>query len=100
MRVLMDYRPALRQRTGVGEYTHQLAKALLASFSTDSSDRRLELSVFSSSWKDRLELSNGELHGATLIDRRVAGRVLDLASPPVPTAAARDPPPPALAASP
>src|SRR5437773_5970618 len=79
MRVLMDYRPALRQRTGVGEYTHQLAKALLASFAADSSDRRLELSVFSSSWKDRLELSNGELHGALAIDRRVPVSVLNLA---------------------
>src|SRR5207237_297032 len=67
------------QRTGVGEYTHQLAKALLASFAADSSDRRLELSVFSSSWKDRLELSNGDLHGAFPIDRRVPVSVLNLA---------------------
>ena len=31
MRVLIDYRPALRERSGAGEYTHQLARALLAS---------------------------------------------------------------------
>ena len=27
--VLVDYRPALRTRTGVGEYVHELAKGLL-----------------------------------------------------------------------
>src|SRR5947209_13465021 len=32
VRVLIDYRPALRQRSGVGEYTHQLVKALLEAF--------------------------------------------------------------------
>ena len=30
VRILLDYRPALRQRTGVGEYVHELARALLA----------------------------------------------------------------------
>ena len=29
VRILLDYRPALRQRTGVGEYVHELAAALL-----------------------------------------------------------------------
>ena len=28
VRILLDYRPALRQRTGVGEYVHELAAAL------------------------------------------------------------------------
>ena len=28
---MLDYRPALRQRTGVGEYVHELARALVAS---------------------------------------------------------------------
>ena len=28
VRVLVDYRPALRARTGVGEYVHELARAL------------------------------------------------------------------------
>ena len=31
VRILLDYRPALRQRTGVGEYVHELARALVAS---------------------------------------------------------------------
>ena len=28
MRILVDYRPALRHRTGVGEYAHELVRAL------------------------------------------------------------------------
>ncbi len=31
MRILFDYRPALRRRTGVGEYAHETARALVAS---------------------------------------------------------------------
>ena len=31
VRVLVDYRPALKERTGVGEYVHELVRALLAS---------------------------------------------------------------------
>jgi len=31
VRILLDYRPALRQRTGVGEYVHELAKAAASS---------------------------------------------------------------------
>jgi len=49
LRILLDYRPALRERTGVGEYVHEVAAAL---------GRRLALTdevvLFSSSWKDRL----------------------------------------------
>jgi hypothetical protein len=30
MHLLLDYRPALRDRTGVGEWVHQLALNLLA----------------------------------------------------------------------
>ena len=79
MRVLIDYRPALRQRTGVGEYTHQLVKALLAAFPAGSPARRLELTLFSSSWKDRVTLADGELAGASIVDRRVPVRLLNLA---------------------
>ena len=50
VRVLVDYRPALRARTGVGEYVHQLAHALGA---TRQPDSREALYLFSSSWKDR-----------------------------------------------
>ena len=48
MRILLDYRPALKERSGVGEYVHELAAALA---------RRLEdrdrLVLFTSSWADR-----------------------------------------------
>ena len=37
MRVVIDYRPALRHRSGVGEYTHELARALLALAAADDS---------------------------------------------------------------
>ncbi len=70
MRVLIDYRPALRERSGAGEYTHQLAKALLASGADD-------LTIFSSSWKHRLT-AGGELSGAAIFDRRIPVRVLNL----------------------
>lgn len=71
MRALIDYRPALRQRTGVGEYTHELVRALLAEAAGE-----LDLTVFSSSWKDRLARSP-ELTGAAIVDRRIPVRVLN-----------------------
>ena len=70
MRVLIDYRPALRERSGVGEYTHQLAKALLATGDDD-------LTIFSSSWKDRLAV-DGDLAGVRTVDRRIPVRLLNL----------------------
>lgn len=78
MRVAIDYRPALRERSGVGEYTHQLAAAMLAAFPPATSANRLELSLFSSSWKDRVRLAP-ELTGARVIDRRIPVRLLNLA---------------------
>jgi glycosyltransferase involved in cell wall biosynthesis len=72
VRVVIDYRPALRERSGVGEYTHELAKALLA-----RRDAALELTIFSSSWKDRL-IRSPELDGAHAIDRRVPVNLLNL----------------------
>ena len=75
MRVLIDYRPALRQRSGVGEYTHQLVKALLGTFPK----AELELTVFSSSWKDRLDIEQTDLAGVTAIDSRVPVRLLNMA---------------------
>ena len=61
MRVLIDYRPALRERSGVGEYTHQLVSALLARIRVATADA-LDLTLFSSSWKDRLR-RDAELRG-------------------------------------
>lgn len=77
MRVLIDYRPALRDPSGVGEYTHELVKALLAAFPARDAERPLDLTVFSSSWKDRLDASP-DLKGATRVDRRVPVQLLNL----------------------
>jgi glycosyltransferase involved in cell wall biosynthesis len=77
VRVVIDYRPALRQRSGVGEYTHQLVKAMLAAFPPGVETNGLELSLFSSSWKDRLR-APAELAGAHPIDRRIPVRLLNL----------------------
>lgn len=48
MRILLDYRPALRERTGVGEFVHELARALC-----HEPDSRDQVTLFTSSWKDR-----------------------------------------------
>jgi glycosyltransferase involved in cell wall biosynthesis len=77
VRVLIDYRPALRERSGVGEFTHQLVRALLAAYPPDASAHELALSLFSSSWKDRL-MPAAELAGAAIIDRRIPVRLLNL----------------------
>jgi len=72
VRILIDYRPALRQRTGVGEYVHGLSTALQARLSGPDS-----LAVFSSSWKDRLPV--GAVPGARHVDARVPVSVLNFA---------------------
>jgi glycosyltransferase involved in cell wall biosynthesis len=71
--VLFDYRPALVQRTGVGEYVHELACALARQAPPGS-----RLHVFSSSRKDRLSLS-GDLLGPTVVphDHTVPVRALN-----------------------
>jgi glycosyltransferase involved in cell wall biosynthesis len=78
VRAVIDYRPALRERSGVGEYAYELVRALLRTCGAGAREHPLELSVFSSSWKDRLALP-GELAGATPIDRAVPGVVLNFA---------------------
>jgi glycosyltransferase involved in cell wall biosynthesis len=72
VRVLIDYRPALRQRTGVGEYTHQLAAALVPRLAPFG-----RLVLFSSSWKDRL--ASAPVPGAETVDARVPVKLLNLA---------------------
>ena len=64
MRILVDYRPALRARTGVGEYIRQLVHAYTAMHDDD-------VVVFTSSWKDRPAPTLGRELGARVIDRRV-----------------------------
>jgi glycosyltransferase involved in cell wall biosynthesis len=72
VRILLDYRPALRQRTGVGQYVHELAAAMLPLLRAGES-----LVLFSSSWKDRL--GRDPLPGAAVVDARVPVRILNYA---------------------
>lgn len=74
MRLLLDYRPALRARTGVGEFIHQLARALSTTLPAPP-----ELCLFTSSWKDRPSHLPAELSGARVVDRRVPVRALSWA---------------------
>ncbi len=73
MRVLIDYRAALRERTGVGEYTHELVKALVDHIGPP----RVDVTLFSSSWKDRLTLDGRGLDGVAVVDRRIPVRLLN-----------------------
>jgi len=72
VRIFVDYRPALRARTGVGEYVHEVARALVATAPADES-----LTLFSASWKDRLDAA--VLPGALTADHRLPVRVLNFA---------------------
>jgi glycosyltransferase involved in cell wall biosynthesis len=78
VRVLLDYRAALRQRSGVGEYTHEVAAALLARSRARSGPQPLALTLFSSSLKDRLQV-DARLEGARIVDRRIPVRLLNFA---------------------
>jgi glycosyltransferase involved in cell wall biosynthesis len=72
--VLFDYRPALRQRTGVGEYQHELLLAL----STSPAAAGEHLHLFSSSWRDRLDARlRREPPGLHVHDLRVPVKVLN-----------------------
>jgi glycosyltransferase involved in cell wall biosynthesis len=76
VRVLIDYRSALRARSGAGEYCHQLSMALATAFPPDGGSRPLALTIFSSSWKDRLRVPP-PLSGATTVDRRIPVSLLN-----------------------
>ncbi len=71
MRILVDYRPALRARTGVGEYMHELTRAYTAAYRDDT------VGVFTSSWKDRPAPDTGTILRARVVDRRIPVRVLN-----------------------
>jgi glycosyltransferase involved in cell wall biosynthesis len=75
VRVLVDYRPALRQRTGVGEYMHNLVRAYARHCSVAGD----ELAVFTSSWKDRPAAGLSDELGARVVDRRVPVHLLNYA---------------------
>jgi glycosyltransferase involved in cell wall biosynthesis len=70
MRIVADYRPALRSRTGVGEYMHGLLRA----FAAGSDD---EVVLFTSSWKDRPALDLRADVGALVSDHRIPVSVLN-----------------------
>ena len=72
MHILVDYRPALRARTGVGEYTHELVRAYTAVHAD-------EVSIFTSSWRDRPDPQLADELHARVIDRRIPVRLLNLA---------------------
>jgi glycosyltransferase involved in cell wall biosynthesis len=70
MRILVDYRPALRARTGVGEYMHGIVRAYTAAYNDD-------VTVFTSSWTDRPAPATAAELRARVIDRRIPVRVLN-----------------------
>ena len=72
MRILVDYRPALRARTGVGEYAHEILHAYCAVHAD-------AVTLFTSSWKDRPDprLAH-EMTGARVSDHRVPVRLLNV----------------------
>lgn len=70
MRILVDYRPALRARTGVGEYMHEIVRAYTAAHDD-------EVAIFTSSWKDRPGPDLPSTLRVRVVDRRVPVRVLN-----------------------
>ena len=71
VRILIDYRPALRHRTGVGLWMARLVEAL----ARQDSGTRPDLTIFSSSWKDRL--TTAVPAGVRAVDRRIPVRCLN-----------------------
>ena len=67
VRLLIDYRPALRERTGVGEFVHELARALSSRAGAN------QVTLFTSSWKDR--------PAATLASEMPAAKIADVKVP-------------------
>jgi glycosyltransferase involved in cell wall biosynthesis len=75
VRILVDYRPALRERTGVGEYVHELVRA----YTELPASRGDEVVLFTSSWKDRPAAGLSRELKARVIDRRVPVTALNYA---------------------
>jgi glycosyltransferase involved in cell wall biosynthesis len=74
VRIVVDYRPALRARTGVGEYIHQTIRAMAQAKTGDA------LTLFSTSWKDRPgpDIAR-ELPTVRVVDRRIPVSALNFA---------------------
>ena len=81
MRLLLDYRPALKEPTGVGAWIHELVGALLAlKAAGHPRAESLEITLFSSSLRDRLASSAiAELAGVTPVDCHFPVRLLNTA---------------------
>lgn len=84
VRILVDYRPALRERSGVGEYVHALVRAYTALPEAGAD----QVTLFTSSWKDRPEPGVSSELRARVVDRRVPVAMLNyawhrLGTPPV-----------------
>jgi glycosyltransferase involved in cell wall biosynthesis len=74
VRILVDYRPALRERTGVGEFVHELSKALSNRSGEGAND---EIALFTSSWKDRPDPAlASQMPSARIVDVKVPVRGL------------------------
>ena len=74
MRILIDYRPALREPSGVGETVFQLSKAL---GKLSEEQPQIELTLFSSSIRDRLDPAFLPTP-ARIVDRKIPVRLLNL----------------------
>ena len=71
VRIVLDYRPALRERTGVGEFVHELARALTAASPLSPP------TLLSTSWKDRVSpAARDDLPTAHIVDRRIPVQAL------------------------
>lgn len=71
VRIVLDYRPALRARTGVGEFVHELGRALTARSPASPP------TLLSTSWKDRVTLdARADLPSARIVDRRIPVQAL------------------------
>jgi glycosyltransferase involved in cell wall biosynthesis len=75
MRVLIDYRAALRSPSGVGEFARQLVQGLAEL--SEARAHEMEVTLFSSSWKDRLAPPPG-LH-VSIVDQRIPVKLLNFA---------------------
>ncbi len=70
MRILVDYRPALRARSGAGEYIHELVRAYTVAYDDD-------VALFASSWRDRPAAGLSADLRAHCIDRRIPVHLLN-----------------------
>src|SRR3989442_9272528 len=73
VRILVDYRPALRERTGAGEFVHELVRA----YTRIPAAANDQVTVFTSSWKDRPAPHLPVELGSRVVDRRVPVRWLN-----------------------